>query len=124
METLNLFSNYRSNFNKNFSNRRILNDQFYFKVDKDLAFNYTKSRIPHSLKNKSTFIFDGSDIVTEFGYNNWRVAREYFLHDYYDRPVVSEVVSPGVITDKLQTDTIHMIASTEQSIIIHNIINF
>ena len=113
---------YRSKFNRNVSNRRILNDLLYFKVDNDLRFNYTKSKIPHSLKNKNTFVFDGNDIVTKFGHNNWRATREYFLHEYYDRPVVSEVVSPGVITDKSQSDTMHMIASTEQSIIIHNLI--
>ena len=113
---------YRSNFNKNISNRRLLNDLLYFKVDNDLRFNYTKSKIPHSLKNKNTFVFDGTDIVTKFGYNNWRATREYFLHEYYSRPVVSEVVSPGVITDKSQSDTIHMIAATEQSVVLHNLI--
>ena len=115
---------YRSNFSRNITNRRILNNMVYFKVDNLLKFNYEKSKIPHGAKNSYRYVVENNnqDLTIPYGHSNWRTTKDYYIHEYYGEAVVSELVSPGIVTDKSQSNNVHLLASPQTNINIYDLI--
>jgi len=114
---------YRSEYNLNVSNHRKLDNQLFFKVRDELKFNYELSKMPHGSREKYNYtITDTNNLEIPFGFNNWRTDTKVMLHSYFGKEMVTELVNPGMYSNRTKGNNRHIVASPNNVMEIVNLI--